>query len=101
MEQEPEPVVLVRFGDGGRQNRKPSLVSSHGLVSGYRELAGSWRGGGLRSEGYSLPWKSGSYLVISPHFDDAVMSCGYWIQRHRGAIVATVWSGYQQKAVAD
>lgn len=32
-------------------------------------------------------------LIISPHFDDAVMSCGFWIERHPGSIVATVCSG--------
>jgi LmbE family N-acetylglucosaminyl deacetylase len=32
-------------------------------------------------------------LVISPHFDDAVLSCGHWLGAHPGAIVATVCSG--------
>jgi LmbE family N-acetylglucosaminyl deacetylase len=32
-------------------------------------------------------------LVLSPHFDDAVLSCGNWLERHPGTIVATVCSG--------
>ncbi len=32
-------------------------------------------------------------LVVSPHFDDAVLSCGHWIERHPGTLVATVCSG--------
>jgi LmbE family N-acetylglucosaminyl deacetylase len=32
-------------------------------------------------------------LVISPHFDDAVLSCGHWIGAHPGTVVATVCSG--------
>jgi LmbE family N-acetylglucosaminyl deacetylase len=32
-------------------------------------------------------------LVLSPHFDDAVLSCGSWLERHPGTIVATVCSG--------
>lgn len=32
-------------------------------------------------------------LVLSPHFDDAVLSCADWLERHPGAIVATVCSG--------
>jgi LmbE family N-acetylglucosaminyl deacetylase len=32
-------------------------------------------------------------LVISPHYDDAVMSCGHWLHMNPGAIVATVCSG--------
>lgn len=31
--------------------------------------------------------------MISPHFDDAVFSCGHWLQRHPGTVVATVCSG--------
>jgi len=31
--------------------------------------------------------------VISPHFDDAVLSCAHWLQRHPGATVATICSG--------
>ncbi|HLJ09197.1 MAG TPA: PIG-L family deacetylase [Acidimicrobiia bacterium] len=33
-------------------------------------------------------------LVLSPHFDDAVLSCGAWLSQHPGAIVATVCSGH-------
>jgi LmbE family N-acetylglucosaminyl deacetylase len=29
-------------------------------------------------------------LVMSPHYDDAVLSCGHWLERHPGAVVATV-----------
>ena len=32
-------------------------------------------------------------LVISPHFDDAVLSCGHWLHTNPGAVVATVCSG--------
>lgn len=32
-------------------------------------------------------------LVISPHFDDAVLSTGFWLSQHPGATVATVFSG--------
>lgn len=32
-------------------------------------------------------------LVLSPHFDDAVLSCGNWLEHHPGAMVATVCSG--------
>jgi LmbE family N-acetylglucosaminyl deacetylase len=32
-------------------------------------------------------------VVVSPHFDDAVVSCGHWIERHPGTIVATVCTG--------
>jgi LmbE family N-acetylglucosaminyl deacetylase len=30
-------------------------------------------------------------LILSPHHDDAVLSCGHWIERHPGAVVATVF----------
>jgi LmbE family N-acetylglucosaminyl deacetylase len=32
-------------------------------------------------------------LILSPHFYDAVMSCGFWMERHQGSVVATVCSG--------
>jgi LmbE family N-acetylglucosaminyl deacetylase len=32
-------------------------------------------------------------LVLSPHFDDAVLSCAAWLEHHPGAVVATVCSG--------
>jgi LmbE family N-acetylglucosaminyl deacetylase len=32
-------------------------------------------------------------LVVSPHFDDAVLSCGSLLAGHPGAIVCTVFSG--------
>ncbi len=32
-------------------------------------------------------------LVLSPHFDDAVLSCGNWLEQHPGTMVATVCSG--------
>ena len=32
-------------------------------------------------------------LVISPHLDDAVLSCGALLAAHRGAVVATVFAG--------
>lgn len=33
------------------------------------------------------------FLVLSPHFDDAVLSVGAWLSRHPGALVATAFSG--------
>jgi LmbE family N-acetylglucosaminyl deacetylase len=33
-----------------------------------------------------------AFLVISPHFDDAVLSVGAWLSRHPGTVVATVCS---------
>jgi LmbE family N-acetylglucosaminyl deacetylase len=33
-------------------------------------------------------------LVISPHYDDAVLSCGHWLGLNPGAIVSTVCSGF-------
>lgn len=36
---------------------------------------------------------SGSILVISPHLDDAVFSCGAWIAHHPGAVIATIFAG--------
>jgi LmbE family N-acetylglucosaminyl deacetylase len=35
-------------------------------------------------------------LVISPHFDDAVLSCGALIAAHPGAVVLTVFAGMPQ-----
>ncbi len=32
-------------------------------------------------------------LVVSPHLDDAVFSCGDWLAGHPGALVATVFAG--------
>jgi LmbE family N-acetylglucosaminyl deacetylase len=32
-------------------------------------------------------------LVISPHLDDAVFSCGAWLAAHPGSTVATVFAG--------
>jgi LmbE family N-acetylglucosaminyl deacetylase len=32
-------------------------------------------------------------LVVSPHLDDAVFSCGDWLAAHPGALVATVFAG--------
>jgi LmbE family N-acetylglucosaminyl deacetylase len=32
-------------------------------------------------------------LVVSPHCDDAVFSCGERIARHRGAVVVTIFAG--------
>jgi LmbE family N-acetylglucosaminyl deacetylase len=34
-----------------------------------------------------------STLVLSPHFDDAVLGCAGWLEHHPGAVVATVCSG--------
>ena len=36
-------------------------------------------------------------LVISPHFDDAVLSCGHWLHMNPGAVVATVCSGKPER----
>lgn len=32
-------------------------------------------------------------LVVSPHLDDAVLSCGEWIARHPGTTIVTVLAG--------
>jgi LmbE family N-acetylglucosaminyl deacetylase len=32
-------------------------------------------------------------LVVSPHLDDAVFSCGDWLAGHSGALVVTVFAG--------
>src|SRR5580658_10141715 len=32
-------------------------------------------------------------LVLSPHYDDAVLSCGAWLSSHPGSVVATVCTG--------
>jgi LmbE family N-acetylglucosaminyl deacetylase len=39
-------------------------------------------------------------LIISPHFDDAVLSCGLWLETHPGATVSTVCSGRPGPGVA-
>ena len=39
-------------------------------------------------------------LVLSPHFDDAVLSCGAWLSGHPGSIVATVCSGRPGPGIA-
>jgi LmbE family N-acetylglucosaminyl deacetylase len=35
-------------------------------------------------------------LVVSPHLDDAVFSCGDWLAAHPGSLVATVFAGAPQ-----
>jgi hypothetical protein len=32
-------------------------------------------------------------LVVSPHLDDAVLSCGRWLAAHPGTLVVTVFAG--------
>jgi LmbE family N-acetylglucosaminyl deacetylase len=39
-------------------------------------------------------------LVVSPHLDDAVFSCGDWLAGHPGALVATVFAGAPRGATA-
>lgn len=41
---------------------------------------------------------SGSVVVISPHFDDAVLSCGNWLAACPGSTVLTVYSGVPPSA---
>ena len=36
---------------------------------------------------------AGATLIVSPHFDDAVFSCGEWMSRHAGTQVVTVFAG--------
>ncbi|HLR13953.1 MAG TPA: PIG-L family deacetylase [Burkholderiaceae bacterium] len=39
-------------------------------------------------------WQAGSgILVLSPHFDDAVLSCGAFLAQHPGATVLTAYAG--------
>lgn len=39
-------------------------------------------------------------LVVSPHLDDAVFSCGDWLAAHPGTLVATVFAGVPRGAQA-
>lgn len=43
--------------------------------------------------------KSGSTVVISPHFDDAVLSCGHFLEHNPGTTVVTVCSGLPGRGV--
>lgn len=36
---------------------------------------------------------STGFIVISPHFDDAALSCGHWLTWHPASVLATVCSG--------
>ena len=36
---------------------------------------------------------SADFLLVSPHLDDAVLSCGSWLVAHPGCIVLTVFAG--------
>jgi LmbE family N-acetylglucosaminyl deacetylase len=40
------------------------------------------------------------FLVLSPHFDDAVLSVGAWLSRHPGTTVATVCSGLPGEGIS-
>ncbi len=42
----------------------------------------------------SVPW-----LVISPHFDDAVFSCGHLLALNRGSVVLTICGGIAEPGV--
>ncbi|SAK96023.1 LmbE family protein [Caballeronia arationis] len=44
--------------------------------------------------------EASSILVISPHFDDAVFSCGAWIASNSNAVVCTVFAGCPDTRVA-
>lgn len=37
-----------------------------------------------------------SYLIVSPHLDDAVLSCGQLMAAHPGCTVLTVFAGYHR-----
>ncbi|CAM4107232.1 PIG-L deacetylase family protein [Bordetella tumulicola] len=41
----------------------------------------------------------GNTVVISPHFDDAVLSCGAWLATYPGSTVLTVYSGVPPSTV--
>lgn len=40
------------------------------------------------------------FIVLSPHFDDAALSCGHWLTWHPASVLATVCSGRPGEAVA-
>ena len=40
------------------------------------------------------------FLVLSPHLDDAVLSCGRLLARCRGAVVATLFAGSPSPALS-
>lgn len=37
--------------------------------------------------------RTGALLVVSPHLDDAVLSCGGYLEAHPGAVVLTIFAG--------
>ena len=39
--------------------------------------------------------------ALSPHFDDAVLSCAAWLEHHPGAVVATVRRAARTRVPAD
>jgi LmbE family N-acetylglucosaminyl deacetylase len=45
--------------------------------------------------GVGVPW-----LVISPHFDDAALSCGHLLALNPGSVVLTICSGVPEPGVA-
>ncbi len=38
-------------------------------------------------------------LVISPHYDDAVLSCGHWLSQNQGAWVSTVCTAHPEQGI--
>jgi LmbE family N-acetylglucosaminyl deacetylase len=41
----------------------------------------------------SIPMRDRRLMVLSPHLDDAVFSCGDYLSQHPGALVVTVFAG--------
>lgn len=51
----------------------------------------------MSAEGTSRAGRgAGSWVVVSPHLDDAVFSCGRAIAAHPGSIVVTVFAGFPE-----
>lgn len=55
--------------------------------------AGPGPGHGMADWGFVEPAELERPLVVSPHLDDAVISCGQFLAAHRGTRVATVFAG--------
>ena len=49
--------------------------------------------GGMHDWGWVEPAELERVVVVSPHPDDAVLSCGQFLARHPGTTVITVFCG--------
>lgn len=57
-------------------------------------MTGTGRRGGLADWGWVGDDELARVVVLSPHPDDAVLSCGQFLGRHRGTTVVTVFCGF-------